>query len=238
MKNLYILLLLFLGSVAFAQDKNDLTLILIDGYTNNELANFEVFVSSTKEKTNTDEKGQIVLKNFKGKRLKTTIETEDERFCDFDGTFNLKIYPSRRIKIYLYPTTLYEKQMLALHDSIYGIDDFEAKYKEGIEQETDSSEVIQASYPGGIQEMMNFISFGVIYPAIATEMGDQGNCYVQFIVAKNGFVSHVSVIRGVSKEIEQEAKRVVRAMPFWKPGTIYGEPVRSKFTLPIQFRLR
>ncbi len=37
--------------------------------------------------------------------------------------------------------------------------------------------------------------------------------------------------------LEDEAIRVVKAMPKWTPGSVKGQPVRTKFILPISFRL-
>ena len=60
---------------------------------------------------------------------------------------------------------------------------------------------------------------------------------VSFIVEPNGSVSNVEIVRSVDTDLDQEALRVVRQMPKWKPGKQDGRTVRVKFHLPIKFML-
>lgn len=83
--------------------------------------------------------------------------------------------------------------------------------------------------------MFKFISENVKYPEVDKEMGNQGRVYVEFIVEKDGSLTNVKVLRGVSKTIDEEAKRVIRAMPNWIPGESGGKIVRTKTRLPISF---
>ena len=92
-------------------------------------------------------------------------------------------------------------------------------------------------YPGGIQEMMKFLSENVKYPVAAMKTGVQGRVVVQFIVEKDGTVTSGKVMRSVNEELDAEALRVVNAMPKWTPGKQKGQAVRVKYTLPISFRL-
>ncbi|MFM7301569.1 MAG: energy transducer TonB, partial [Crocinitomicaceae bacterium] len=61
--------------------------------------------------------------------------------------------------------------------------------------------------------------------------------YLKFVVEKDGTISNVEVIKGVSRDLDNEAKRLVRVMPEWKPGRSKGMTVRSYFTMPINFEL-
>ena len=92
-------------------------------------------------------------------------------------------------------------------------------------------------YPGGIQEMMKFLSMTVKYPEAASKAGIQGRVVVQFIVEKDGTVTSGKVMKSVNEELDAEALRVVNAMPKWKPGMQKGQAVRVKYTIPITFRL-
>ena len=92
-------------------------------------------------------------------------------------------------------------------------------------------------YPGGIQEMMKFLSMTVKYPEAASKAGTQGRVVVQFIVEKDGTVTSGKVMKSVNEELDAEALRVVNAMPKWKPGMQKGQAVRVKYTIPITFRL-
>ena len=95
-----------------------------------------------------------------------------------------------------------------------------------------------AEYPGGVDAMANYIANSVVYPEKAKADGVQGKVYVQFVVETDGSIAEATVLRGVGGECDEEALRVVKAMPQWKPATFKGEPVRSKYVLPIYFMLK
>lgn len=89
-------------------------------------------------------------------------------------------------------------------------------------------------FPGNVQQ---WIAKQVRYPAIALENGIQGKVFVQFVVEKDGSISHIRVIRGIDPSIDQEAIRVISRMPKWTPGKQRNKPVRVAYTLPISFQL-
>ncbi len=92
-------------------------------------------------------------------------------------------------------------------------------------------------YPGGEEARMNYMIKNVKYPKEATEKGIQGTVYVSFIVEKDGSISNTTILKAVGGGLDQEAMRVVSEMPNWKPGTQNGKQVRTKFTMPIYFKL-
>lgn len=96
---------------------------------------------------------------------------------------------------------------------------------------------VEAEFSGGTEALMKYIKDHLKYPAEEREMGIQGRVYVEFIVEKNGEVTTVKILRGVSKNLDLEAKRLVSTMPNWKPAESRGYPVRSKARLPITFKL-
>lgn len=96
---------------------------------------------------------------------------------------------------------------------------------------------IDPVFPGGEQAMAEFISANIVYPDSARINCEEGVVYVQFIVEKDGSLSEVTVVRGASPSLDEEAVRVVKMMPNWSPGEQKGEPVRVRFTLPISFRI-
>ena len=96
---------------------------------------------------------------------------------------------------------------------------------------------VEAEFPGGTEALMKYIKDHLKYPAEEREMEIQGRVYVEFIVEKNGEITGVKVIRGVSENLDLEAKRLVMMMPDWKPAESRGYPVRSKARLPITFKL-
>jgi protein TonB len=91
--------------------------------------------------------------------------------------------------------------------------------------------------PGGDLGLMKYIQKNVKYPAIAKEYNITGKVYVSFIVDKKGSVTNVKVVRGVDKNLDAEAVRVVKSLPKYKPGKQRGKPVRVMFTIPINFTL-
>lgn len=75
------------------------------------------------------------------------------------------------------------------------------------------------------------------YPEKAVREGVQGRVVVEFVIEKDGKVSDVRVIKGVSEELDAEAIKVISASPKWKPGRVRGEKVRTSLSLPVEFRL-
>ncbi|MDD3488837.1 MAG: TonB family protein [Paludibacter sp.] len=92
-------------------------------------------------------------------------------------------------------------------------------------------------FPGGNQAMFKYLSENIRYPENAHKNGIQGRVICQFVVDSEGKVTAVEVVRGVDRDLDLEALRVVKAMPAWEPGRQKGKPVRVKYTLPINFRL-
>ena len=92
-------------------------------------------------------------------------------------------------------------------------------------------------FPGGMEELMKFIQKEVKYPKEAQDKGIQGRVVVQFVVNKDGSISEATVLKSVDPLLDAESLRVVNAMPNWTPGKQKGEAVRTRFTIPISFRL-
>ena len=93
------------------------------------------------------------------------------------------------------------------------------------------------SFPGGESAMYKWLQDNIIYPAAASEEGVQGKVTVQFIVEKDGSITHVQVVRGKHPALDAEAARVIRKMPRWTPGRNNGQPVRVTYHLPVPFKL-
>ncbi len=91
----------------------------------------------------------------------------------------------------------------------------------------------QPEFPGGEDELMNFLQSRYVMPMRLAKNGDSGTIYVSFIIEKDGSVSKVETIRGMSDVANEEAERVVRAMPRWKPGKMAGQSVRVLFMVPF-----
>ena len=98
--------------------------------------------------------------------------------------------------------------------------------------------IVMPKYPGGLAECMKFLSKNIRYPKKARENGTQGRVVVQFYVETDGSIDDIKIVNSVSWELNDEAKRVIKKMPKFKPGTIGGEPARMQSTLPVMFRLK
>ncbi len=87
------------------------------------------------------------------------------------------------------------------------------------------------------KEMLMFIYNNIKYPTLARIHGIEGMAVVSFIVEKDGFVTDPKILRDVKAGCGDEALKIVRRMPKWKPGTQDGKPVRVQFNLPVRFKL-
>ena len=123
------------------------------------------------------------------------------------------------------------------------IEDTESDEDEMIEIEEESDDdffmVVEnmPEFPGGDLGLMKYIQKNVKYPPIAKEYNITGKVYVSFIVDKSGSVTNVKIVRGVDKNLDAEAMRVVKSLPNYTPGKQRGKAVRVMFTIPINFTL-
>lgn len=96
---------------------------------------------------------------------------------------------------------------------------------------------IMPEFPGGIAALHAYLYENIEYPRMAREAGISGIVYLSFVVGTDGKLSDISVLRGVGGGCTEEAIRVVKAMPAWKPGIQRSKAVKVKMTLPISFKL-
>ena len=99
----------------------------------------------------------------------------------------------------------------------------------------------EPSFPGGDEAMREYLKKTIEYPTEASDNGDEGTVFVDFIVSESGEVREVTVNDESSERgdsyLRDEAIRVVKSMPRWKPGKQQGKAVEVAFNLPITFRL-
>ena len=92
-------------------------------------------------------------------------------------------------------------------------------------------------FPGGMPAMMQYLSSNIRYPEDAKEAGAQGRVIVSFSVEKDGSISNAKVTKPTYSSLDEEALRLVSAMPNFIPGKQNGEAVRVKYSFPVSFRL-
>ena len=93
-------------------------------------------------------------------------------------------------------------------------------------------------YPGGMQALFEFLSQNIKYPEDAQKQKVEGRVIVTFVVETDGSISNVEVAKHAFPSLDNEAVRVIQAMPNWTPGKQSGKVVRVKYTVPIVFNLK
>ena len=94
-----------------------------------------------------------------------------------------------------------------------------------------------AQFPGGDEACMMWLHEHIKYPQICIEQNVQGRVQVAFVVNRDGSIVDVKVMRSPDPNLSKEAERVVKMMPKWKPAKQGNKTVRSRFNLPVNFRL-
>ncbi len=91
---------------------------------------------------------------------------------------------------------------------------------------------------GSLENFRQWVAQNLRYPEAAQEAGIQGKVFVKFVIDKNGNVTDVTVIKGVHPLLDQEAVRVIKSSPKWKPGMQRGRPAKVQFSIPVVFVLQ
>jgi TonB family protein len=91
--------------------------------------------------------------------------------------------------------------------------------------------------PDPAQFMEKWVYQYLKYPESAIVKGIQGRVTVEFIIEKDGKVTNVRVVKGVSDELDAEAVKVISASPKWRPGRVKGNKVRTSIAIPVEFKL-
>ena len=111
------------------------------------------------------------------------------------------------------------------------------------EEEVEEAEIFtiveeMPDFPGGMAKLADYLAKNIKYPQMARESGIQGRVFVNFVVEPDGSVSNVNVMRSLGGGCDEEAMRVVKSMPKWKPGKQRGKAVRVSYILPVNFKLQ
>ena len=95
----------------------------------------------------------------------------------------------------------------------------------------------QPEFPGGMAALGQYLGKNLRYPAAAQRANISGKVFISFVVNTDGSIQDVSVLKGLGFGTDEEAQRVVKSMPKWRPGKQSGRAVRVKYNLPINFTL-
>ena len=111
-----------------------------------------------------------------------------------------------------------------------------------IEEDPDDKKIFEfvqqrPEFPNGEKALAQYLASNIKYPNIAKENGIEGNVIIRFVVSKDGSISNATLLRGIGGGCDEEALRVVKTMPAWKPGKHNGKAVNVTYTLPVKFKL-
>ena len=95
----------------------------------------------------------------------------------------------------------------------------------------------QAEPYGGMKAFYEYFKKNVNYPPQARRMSIEGKVFLQFVVDRDGSLTDIKVLRGIGAGCDEEAMRILKNHPKWKPGKQRGRAVRVRMTIPITFRL-
>ncbi len=93
------------------------------------------------------------------------------------------------------------------------------------------------AFIGGEEAMKQYLRQNLKYPEAAKKDNIQGKVFITFIVEGDGKITEANVLRGIGGGCDDEALRVINAMPRWNPGKQNGKTIAVRFNLPISFRL-
>ncbi|GAB4032425.1 hypothetical protein GCM10028774_12920 [Spirosoma jeollabukense] len=90
---------------------------------------------------------------------------------------------------------------------------------------------------GGQAGLGQYLMKNLRYPAEAQRAKIEGTVIVSFVVTSDGRIADVQVKQSVGGGCDEEALRVIKAMPAWSPGQLNGKPVNVRTSLPVSFVL-
>lgn len=116
--------------------------------------------------------------------------------------------------------------------------------QDSITNQTDKEDVLmgiveqQPAFRGGETALMEFIKNNLRFPEELQETYRQERVILSFNIEKDGSITDIEVMRSPHEAMSNEAIRVVKLMPKWQPGKLRGKATRTKYVLPISFRLK
>lgn len=94
------------------------------------------------------------------------------------------------------------------------------------------------AFAGGHDSLIKWMNQNLRYPKSALEESVFGTVYVSFFIGKDGSISNINILKGINKDFENEAYRLIKIMPDWIPGRCNGTLVDVKINFPIKFSIK
>jgi TonB family protein len=201
-------------------------------YPNGKLYNIRSYKYDGKVflKQYNDSTGNALAENGKGK---WKVFSDNFKIVSDEGEVNNGVQDGvwiGRINDSVDNKYVYDNGKLISNSMIY-------KFKHTYNGRVYSSVDVVPEFQGGIEAFGQFIAHNVHYPAVARENNTQGRIIVSFIVEKDGRLTDVKIASGIGDGCDEEAIRVMKLSPPWKPGMVDGKPVRVAYSVPISFTL-
>ena len=136
-----------------------------------------------------------------------------------------------------------EKQQTTPAEEVVVVEEAVAEVPEAVEEEIAPEDIPQRvqmpEFPGGMDELMKYLSDNIQYPSKAKENKWEGTVLCELVVEKDGSINEAKVLKSSGYQLlDIEALRVVLNMPKWTAGKQHGDSVRVQFALPISFKLQ
>ena len=244
MYKILLIISIALSGNLFAAKSYTLTIKVISLYDHSPCEGFKVFTVKNMKKVEvgfTNSKGEIVIKELKGKYI--DVVAEDPENIHRPGTIYL--HNSERIdqteELFLRLNREYEDSYFSAVDAKYENDSSAALNNipsDGTSiSNSDSTEFALASPRDGIPEFYKYIHMNKEYPHDCYKKNIQGKVYISFTVQKDGTITNVVVLKGVTKSLDDEAVRIIRYAPKLNPALSKGKPVKAIVKMPVSFTL-
>lgn len=95
-----------------------------------------------------------------------------------------------------------------------------------------------AQFEGGfLPEFRNWIIGKIRYPEEAYEQRIGGTVRARFVIEKDGTLTNIIIDKSSHQSLSKEVERVLKRSPKWTPATVNGEPVRLRYSLPVEFMI-
>ena len=97
---------------------------------------------------------------------------------------------------------------------------------------------IKAAPKIGFEEFYSFIDNELTYPELARQDSIQGHVKVLFAIDREGQVGNVTILESLGDLFDNEAIRVIKRSPIWNPATFNSEPINSRMSIKLTFKIK
>lgn len=251
MKSIIILFLtIFFCNTSFASKVFEIHFLVKDAYTEEPVKNAAIEVSFEKKGVfkqlgigQTDTAGIVVIPNISGAVIHIKVTSPHADFANKEFDYFTNRGKDCHLKLMMYPSESQLERWLMREDQNYGRND-EGSLSEDANDMDYVFGCLKENYTPAFYDStatstatLNYFRKNLHYPLESSEQSEQGRVFARFIIEKDGKLSHIEIIHGVSPCIDQEAIRLLRSMDLWSPAKCSGQRIRTRAELMINFEL-